>query len=279
MRINQNIYSLNIFRNYTKSVASNSTALERISSGKKINSGKDNPIKIERSENINIKLRSLQKASQNTQDGISALQIVDTAIGEIEDVLIRMKELSVQASSDNYSDEDRVSIKAEIEELKKFIDDTAESTEVNGNKLIGNKNVTDNSNPEIKKSQIGTEVGETIDIPYYNLSCDVLGIDNVDVINNPSQSITMLEKAISDVAGYRSKYGAIQNRMEESLDMIESNRATYEKNYSEIVDADVALEMLEVTRTSILMESSLALMAQSNNFPRDVVNMLSGLIK
>lgn len=279
MRINQNIYSLNIFRNYTKSVASNSTALERISSGKKINSAKDNPIKIERSENINIKLRSLQKASQNTQDGISALQIVDTAIGEIEDVLIRMKELSVQASSDNYSDEDRVSIKAEIEELKKFIDDTAESTEVNGNKLIGNKNVTDNSNPEIKKSQIGSEVGETIDIPYYNLSCDVLGIDNVDVINNPSQSITMLEKAISDVAGYRSKYGAIQNRMEESLDMIESNRATYEKNYSEIVDADVALEMLEVTRTSILMESSLALMAQSNNFPRDVVNMLSGLIK
>ena len=279
MRINQNIYSLNIFRNYTKSVASNSTALERIASGKKINSAKDNPIKVERSENINIKLRSLQKASQNTQDGISALQIVDTAIGEIEDVLIRMRELSVQASSDNYSDEDRVSIKAEIEELKKFIDDTAESTEVNGNKLIGNKNVTDNSNPEIKKSQIGSEVGETIDIPYYNLSCDVLGIDNVDVINNPSQSITMLEKAISDVAGYRSKYGAIQNRMEESLDMIESNRATYEKNYSEIVDADVALEMLEVTRTSILMESSLALMAQSNNFPRDVVNMLSGLIK
>ena len=279
MRINQNIYSLNIFRNYTKSVASNSTALERIASGKKINSAKDNPIKVERSENINIKLRSLQKASQNTQDGISALQVVDTAIGEIEDVLIRMRELSVQASSDNYSDEDRVSIKAEIEELKKFIDDTAESTEVNGNKLIGNKNVTDNSNPEIKKSQIGAEVGETIDIPYYNLSCDVLGIDNVDVINNPSQSITMLEKAISDVAGYRSKYGAIQNRMEESLDMIESNRATYEKNYSEIVDADVALEMLEVTRTSILMESSLALMAQSNNFPRDVVNMLSGLIK
>ena len=279
MRINQNIYSLNIFRNYTKSVASNSTALERIASGKKINSAKDNPIKVERSENINIKLRSLQKASQNTQDGISALQVVDTAMGEIEDVLIRMRELSVQASSDNYSDEDRVSIKAEIEELKKFIDDTAESTEVNGNKLIGNKNVTDNSNPEIKKSQIGAEVGETIDIPYYNLSCDVLGIDNVDVINNPSQSITMLEKAISDVAGYRSKYGAIQNRMEESLNMIESNRATYEKNYSEIVDADVALEMLEVTRTSILMESSLALMAQSNNFPRDVVNMLSGLIK
>lgn len=279
MRINQNIYSLNIFKNYTKSVASNSTALERIASGKKINSAKDNPIKIERSENINIKLRSLQKASQNTQDGISTLQIVDTTIGEIEDALIRMRELSVQASSDNYSDEDRVSIKAEIEELKKFIDDAAESTEVNGNKLIGNKNVTDNSNPEIKKSQIGAEVGETIDIPYYNLSCDVLGIDNVDVINNPSQSITMLEKAISDVAGYRSKYGAIQNRMEESLDMIESNRATYEKNYSEIVDADVALEMLEVTRTSILMESSLALMAQSNNFPRDVVNMLSGLIK
>ena len=279
MRINQNIYSLNIFKNYTKSVASNSTALERIASGKKINSAKDNPIKIERSENINIKLRSLQKASQNTQDGISTLQVVDTAMGEIEDVLIRMRELSVQASSDNYSDEDRVSIKAEIEELKKIIDDTAESTEVNGNKLIGNKNVTDNSNPEIRKSQIGSEVGETIDIPYYNLSCDVLGIDNVDVINNPSQSITMLEKAISDVAGYRSKYGAIQNRMEESLDMIESNRATYEKNYSEIVDADVALEMLEVTRTSILMESSLALMAQSNNFPRDVVNMLSGLIK
>ncbi|MCQ2969527.1 MAG: flagellin, partial [Clostridium sp.] len=99
------------------------------------------------------------------------------------------------------------------------------------------------------------------------------------VINNASNAIDTLDKAISEVSSYRSRYGAIQNRMEETVRGVSSSNDTYERIYSGILDADLASEMMEVTRTSILMESSIALMAQSNKFPRDVLNILSGLIK
>lgn len=278
MRINQNIYSLNIFKNYTKNVKNNATALERISSGKKVNSSKDNPIKIEKSENLNIKIRALQKANENIQDGISCIQIVDSSMGEISNALIRMRELSVEAASDSYTKEDRESIALEIEQLSKFIDETVENTNINGNKLLGYDKVVDNTKPILKKLQIGSEVGETMDIPYYNLTCKNLNIENINVIDDPSGAINSLEKALSEVTECRSLYGSIHNRMEESMNIVLSNSNTYEKSYSEMIDADIALEMLEFSRTSILMESSISLMNQSNNFPKDIINILSGLL-
>ena len=279
MRINKNIYSLNIFKNYTKNVKNNATALERISSGKKVNSSKDNPIKIERSENINIKIRALQKANENLQDGISCIQIVDSSMGEISNALIRMRELSVEAANDSYTKEDKESIALEIDHLSKFIDETVENTNINGNKLLGDDKVVDNTKPILKKLQIGSEVGETMDIPYYNLKCKNLNIENINVIDNPSGAISSLEKALSEVTECRSLYGSIYNRMEESINIVLSNGNTYENSYSEMIDADIALEMLEFSRTSILMESSISLMNQSNNFPKEILNILSGLIK
>ena len=279
MRININMKSLGIYSGYKKNIAANSAAMERISSGKKINSAKDNPLKIEQSENFKMQIRALEMANKNLQDSTSMIQVADTAMGTISEALIRMKELTVQAASEITNEDDRKIIQSEIDELASYINDTANNTEFNGNKLLVNGNVTDNSKPQYVEMQIGANVGDGIGIPFFNVSSTTLGIDKLDVVNDATDALNSIDKALKDVNACRAKYGAVQNRLETSIEITSSSSYTYEKASSDINDADIALEMAEIARTSILMESATAMMAQSNNFPNDVVNILSGLIK
>lgn len=279
MRININMKSLGIYSGYKKNIAANSVAMERISSGKKINSAKDNPLKIEQSENFRMQIRALEMANKNLQNSTSMIQVADTAMGTISEALIRMKELTVQAASEVTNEDDRKIIQSEIDELVSYINDTAKNTEFNGNKLLVNGNVTDNSKPDYVEMQIGGNVGDSIGIPFFNVSSETLGIDKLDVVNDATKALNSIDEALKDVNGCRAKYGAVQNRLEASIEITSSAAYTYEKSSSDINDADIALEMAEIARTSILMESATAMMAQSNNFPKDVLNILSGLIK
>lgn len=277
MRININMKSLGIYSGYKKNIAANSAAMERISSGKKINSAKDNPLKIEQSENFKMQIRALEMANKNLQDSSSMLQVADTAMGTISEALIRIKELSVQAASEVTIESDREIIQSEIEQLKKYIDDTANNTEFNGNKLLANGNVTDNSKPKYVEMQIGGNVGDSIGIPFFNVSSETLGIDKLDVVNDATKALNSIDEALKNVNGCRAKYGAVQNRLENSIEITSSSSYIYEKSSSDINDADIALEMAEIARTSILMESATAMMAQSNNFPKDMLNILANL--
>lgn len=279
MRININMKSLGIYSGYKKNIAANSDAMEKISSGKKINSAKDNPLKIEQSENFRMQIRALEMANKNLQDSTSMLQVADTAMGTISEALIRIKELSVQAASEVTIESDREIIQSEIEQLKKYIDDTAKNTEFNGNKLLVNGNVTDNSKPDYVEMQIGANVGDSIGIPFFNVSSETLGIDKLDVVNDATKALNSIDEALKDVNGCRAKYGAVQNRLENSIEITSSSSYIYEKSSSDINDADIALEMAEIARTSILMESATAMMAQSNNFPKDMLNILANLRK
>ena len=279
MRININMKSLGIYSGYKKNIAANSAAMERISSGKKINSAKDNPLKIEQSENFKMQIRALEMANKNLQDSSSMLQVADTAMGTISEALIRIKELSVQAASEVTIESDREIIQSEIEQLKRYIDDTANNTEFNGNKLLANGNVIDNSKPHYVEMQIGGNVGDSIGIPFFNVSATTLGLDKLDVVNDATEALNSIDKALKDVNACRAKYGAVQNRLETSIEITSSASYTYEKSSSDINDADIALEMAEIARTSILMESATAMMAQSNNFPKDMLNILANLRK
>lgn len=277
MRININIKSLGIYSGYKKNIAANSAAMERISSGKKINSAKDNPLKIEQSENFKMQIRSLEMANKNLQDSTSMLQVADTAMGTISEALVRMKELTVQAASEITNEDDRKIIQSEIDELKRYIDDTANNTEFNGNKLLANGNVIDNSKPHYVEMQIGGNVGDSIGIPFFNVSATTLGLDKLDVVNDATKALNSIDEALKNVNGCRAKYGAVQNRLENSIEITSSSSYIYEKSSSDINDADIALEMAEIARTSILMESATAMMAQSNNFPKDMLNILANL--
>lgn len=277
MRININMKSLGIYSGYKKNIIDNSAAMEKISSGKKINSAKDNPLKIEQSENFKMQIRALEMANKNLQDSSSMIQVADSTMGTISEALIRMKELTVQAASETTNEADRNIIQSEIDQLKSYIDDTANNTEFNGNKLLVNGNVTDNSKPKYVEMQIGANVGDSIGIPFFNVSSETLGIDKLDVVNDATKALNSIDEALKDVNGCRAKYGAVQNRLETSIEITSSSSYIYEKSSSDINDADIALEMAEIARTSILMESATAMMAQSNNFPKDMLNILANL--
>ena len=277
MRININIKSLGIYSGYKKIIIDNSAAMNKISSGKKINSAKDNPLKIEQSENFRMQIRALEMANKNLQDSSSMIQVADSTMGTISEALIRMKELTVQAASETTNEADRNIIQSEIDQLKSYIDDTANNTEFNGNKLLVNENVTDNSKPKYVEMQIGANVGDSIGIPFFNVSSETLGIDKLDVVNDATKALNSIDEALKDVNGCRAKYGAVQNRLETSIEITSSSSYIYEKSSSDINDADIALEMAEIARTSILMESATAMMAQSNNFPKDMLNILANL--
>lgn len=279
MRININMKSLGIYSGYKKNIAANSAAMEKISSGKKINSAKDNPLKIEQSENFRMQIRALEMANKNLQDSTSMIQVADTAMGTISEALIRMKELTVQAANEVTNEADRRLIQDEIDVLRSHIDDTAKNTEFNGNKLLVNGNVTDNSKPDYVEMQIGANVGDSIGIPFFNVSSETLGIDKLDVVNDATKALNSIDEALKDVNRCRAKYGAVQNRLENSIEITSSSSYIYEKSSSDINDADIALEMAEIARTSILMESATAMMAQSNNFPKDMLNILANLRK
>ena len=277
MRININMKSLGIYSGYKKNIIDNSAAMKKISSGKKINSAKDNPLKIEQSENFRMQIRALEMANKNLQDSSSMIQVADSTMSTISEALIRMKELTVQAASETTNEADRNIIQSEIDQLKSYIDDTANNTEFNGNKLLVNGNVTDNSKPKYVEMQIGANVGDSIGIPFFNVSSETLGIDKLDVVNDATKALNSIDEALKDVNGCRAKYGAVQNRLENSIEITYSSSYIYEKSSSDINDADIALEMAEIARTSILMESATAMMAQSNNFPKDMLNILANL--
>lgn len=277
MRININMKSLGIYSGYKKNIIDNSAAMNKISSGKKINSAKDNPLKIEQSENFKMQIRALEMANKNLQDSSSMIQVADSTMGTISEALIRMKELTVQAASETTNEADRNIIQSEIDQLKSYIDDTANNTEFNGNKLLVNGNVTDNSKPKYVEMQIGANVGDSIGIPFFNVSSETLGIDKLDVVNDATKALNSIDEALKDVNGCRAKYGAVQKRLETSIEITSSSSYIYEKSSSDINDADIALEMAEIARTSILMESATAMMAQSNNFPKDMLNILANL--
>lgn len=284
MRLNQNMQSLNVYRNYKKNLATQSVALDRISTGTKINSAKDNPNKLGVSEGLRLQIRSLQMAERNIQDGVSMMQTVDGALSSISESLIRIKELTVQAGGANNED-DRNIIQSEINKLKESIDYTVNNSEFNGVKLLNSDRVTNNQYPKYLDHVVGSNTGEEINIPIYNISTDML-IDkegntlnslSITNIENLGKSLDIVDSAINTVNSVRSKYGAIQNRMETSAENLNGSSSNLVSAESRIRDSDIALEMAEYARTSILHETSIALMQQTNKFPQEILRVLENM--
>lgn len=282
MRLNHNMSSLSLYNGYKKNLVKNYTAIERISSGVKINSAKDNPNKIGQSEQMRIQIKSLQSAQRNLQDGASMIQAADGALQEVNNMLKRIKELTINAANDTNTDEDRTAMQEEINQLKKGIDSIAYGTEFNGVKLIGDERVPNNKYPVYKNMVSGAMQGEQSRIPMFNVSTDALkdekgnSLKNIDVTNKNSIKVAMavVDESIKTVSSIRSRYGAMQNRLETAAENTNSNEIIVEKAVSNLIDSDIALEMAELARTQILNDTSLALISQSNNLPQDALRIL-----
>lgn len=282
MRLNHNISSLSIYNGYKKNLINNKSAIERLSTGIKINSAKDNTNKIGQSEQMRIQIKSLQAVQRNLQDGVSMLQTADGALQEVNNTLARIKELSVSAANGTKSESEKEIIQNEIEEMKKNIDDLANNTEFNGVKLLCDERVPNNKYPMYKNIVVGAMQGEQSRIPSFNIRAEILKdekgntLKDIDIRTQKgvNSALEVIDESIETVSNIRSRYGAMQNRLETTAENIGSNEQAFERAVSNLIDSDIALEMAELARTQILNDSSLALISQSNNLPKDALRIL-----
>lgn len=288
MRLSHNLASLNIYYEYTKNLNDESTALNRISSGKKITSAQDDPNDIAKSERMNMQIRGLQAGAQNSQDGISMLQTADGAIHTIVDNLQRMRQLVVASGSGSITDSDKKDMQLEIEQIKQEIDNTANNTAFNGVKLLNAASAAppapyDNMNPtSTVTATIGPNPSDSIVIPKFNITTgmqdsagNTLGSVDVTVPNSINANLDVIDSALSSVLHAGSVYGGIEKRFTDSYNNTNAISDKTQEASSSLSDADIANEMLEYSKSGILVSTGLALMAQSNKFPQDILNILS----
>ncbi|EHJ01488.1 flagellin domain protein [Clostridium sp. DL-VIII] len=274
MRLSHNMFSLSIYQAYKSRLSENAKALNNVSTGSKLNSAKDNPDKIGRNETLKIQVLTNDAASKNIQDANSMIQTFDGSLQQINDSLSRMKELAVSAGAGSLSDDDKKIIQNEIDSIKADINDIANNTEFNGVKLNSTSTSPLNENPtKLVKTEIGNMEGESVEIPFFDVSSSNLGISGLD-INDVGGSIKAVDNATQMVSRIRSKYGALQSNLEGTVDYLSSKDIVIQKAQSTIGDADIAEEIMNYSKSQILIQSSIGLIAQSNKFPQDALNIL-----
>ncbi|MBS4223196.1 flagellin [Lederbergia citrea] len=271
MRINHNIQALNAYRNLSQTMASTSKSLEKLSSGLRINRAADDAAGLAISEKMRSQIRGLGMAERNALDAVSLIQTAEGALNETHSILQRMRELSVQAANGTLEDTDRKSVQLEIDELIKEVDRIANETQFNKKILLDSTNTTG------FKFQIGANNGETLDVIIADMTASTLGIKPLDVSTNQTaagNAIVTLDKAIAKVSDQRAILGAYQNRLEHTVTNLQTANENLTAAESRIRDLDMALEMTNFTRNNILNQAGQAMLAQANQLPQGILQLL-----
>ncbi|MFB4164635.1 flagellin [Alteribacillus sp. JSM 102045] len=267
MKINNNIQALNAYRNLSNNQKQVSKNLEKLSSGLRINRAADDAAGLAISEKMRSQIRGLKQAERNAMDGISLIQTSEGAMQEIHSMLQRMRELSVQAANDTNTDGDREQLQEEIEALIDEIDSISEKTEFNTKELL------DGSANELN-FQIGANSDQQVTVSITGLSSEDIGISGVDITDDAEDAINTFDDAIETVSSARAELGAIQNRLEHTINNLQVTHENLTSSESRIRDADMAEEMTELTRNNIINQSATAMLAQTNQLPQGVLQLL-----
>lgn len=283
MRINHNMNAISIFFNQSKVESDRSKALERISTGYKINGAGDNPAGLASSETMRMEIRTLNMVSRNVQDGVSMLQTAEGGMESIHDSLQRLRELVVSSGDASKNGDDQGAIQTEIAQLKKGINDATSNTTFNDISVIG-------KNGSVRMT-IGGNAGECVDFSTYDLSCGSIGqvdgngklisgksINDID-LNGKSldENLKIIDDAMKTVSDCSSKYGALENRFSDTINNLTSFSQVTQTAESQIRDSDIGKEMMNYTKDSVLADAGNAILAQANKFPQDILNILSSL--
>jgi len=285
MRINHNISALNTYRQLSVNNTAGGKSLEKLSSGYRINRAGDDAAGLAISEKMRGQIRGLNQAERNAQDAISLIQTAEGALNETHSILQRMRELAVQAANDTYTqkdtvnnvDGDRDEIQKEIEQLTFEIERIAKDTQFNTMNLIdGSFEGT---------FQVGANENQTVTLSIGSMNAQALGLGTVsgNTISggislasqvSASAAITTIDKAIQKVSSERSKLGAMQNRLEHTINNLNTTAENLTASESRIRDVDMAKEMMEFTKNSILQQAATAMLAQANQQPQGVLQLL-----
>jgi flagellin len=271
--INTNLNSLNAQRNLSQSQGSLSIAMQRLSSGLRVNSAKDDAAGLAIAERMNAQVRGMNVAARNANDGISLAQTAEGALGKIGDAMQRMRELAVQSANGTNNSQDRDNLQAEFQQLNDEVARIVSGTRFNGTVLFDGSNTTFNF-----QVGAGTDATDTLAINTVDLTATVaaLGALNISGVDNTGAlaAMTALDTGIMDVTTARATFGAAQNRFDSvigSLTVFAENLAAAR---GRIMDADFAAETAALSRAQILQQAGNAMVAQANQLPQQVLTLL-----
>jgi len=271
--INHNLSSITAQRNLAGTGRSLSKAFERVSSGLRVNSAADDAAGLGVAENLEAASRSARVAMRNTNDGISVVQTAEGATSEVGNILKRMRELAVQSSSATLESTERAYVQDEYSALASEVDRIAQITEFNGLKL------TNNSNTAVSV-QVGVNntANDRISITMGDLRSTTLGVDTAAMSLNTAASaqsaIDSIDTALNSVNGYRSAYGAVQNRLTDSLVNLEVYSENLVSAESRIRDADFAHETAEMAKLQIMQQAGLSVLSQTGAAQQGVLSLI-----
>lgn len=272
--INTNIPSLNAQRNLNTSQTALATALQRLSSGLRVNSAKDDAAGLAIATRMNAQARGMTVAIRNANDGISLAQTAEGALGQIKDHLLRMRDLAIQSANATNSSSDRAALESEFDQLQGEIDRIGQQTSFNGLKIL-------HSDAGTQAFQIGANAGETVTVTTTAISGSTVSAATstsatVATASGASAAISTIDAAIDKVNTDRATYGAAQVRFEGVISVLEISRENQTAAASRILDADFAAETAALTRAQILQQAGTAMLAQANAIPQNVLQLLQG---
>ncbi|RQW18740.1 flagellin [Bacillus sp. C1-1] len=280
MIINNNLSAMNAHRQLGANQGMAAKAQEKLSSGLRINRAGDDAAGLAISEKMRAQVRGLDQASRNAQDGISMIQTAEGALNETHSILQRMRELAVQASNDTNEDSDRTAINQELNQLLDEIDRISEQTAFNGKDLLSGDFET-----EELKLQIGANQDQFISLSIADMSVEGLNLEALRTAVDPeatdaitadeySEFVTTINSAIEAVSAERSNLGSVQNRLEHTISNLDNASENLQAAESRIRDVDMAKEIMEYTKQNILAQASQSMLAQANQQPQQVLQLL-----
>ncbi len=275
LRIMTNVSALNAQKNLYMTGINLNRSMARLSSGQRINQAADDAAGLAISENLKAQIRGLRQANRNANDGISLVQIAEGSLNEVSNMLIRLRELGVQAASDTIGDTERKFLDVEFQQLKSEIQRVTESTQYNGYDLLnGTGSVIDiqvGVNNDAFKDRISFNAGAA------NSTLEALGMvsESLGTKEGAQLSLSVLDDAMISVNAIRANFGAMQNRLQSTS----SNLLIYDENMSaansRIRDADIAAESTEMVRNNLLMQAGTAILGQANQANQLALKLLS----
>jgi flagellin len=273
MVINTNTQAINAQRNLSRTSSSLSTSMARMSSGLRITSAKDDAAGLAISEKMKAQIRGLSQAERNANDGISLVQTAEGAMDEISGMLIRMRELAVQAANGTTDSDQKGFLNTEFSQLSSEITRIANSTEFNGTSLLnGNSSVT----LQVGISNTAANDQLTVDFKDVRATSSSIGVSsaNISTASGAQGALTTIDTAITNLSEQRGKLGAYQNRLESTVRNLATTRENLSASNSRIRDVDVASESVEMTRSQILMQAGTAVLAQANGLPGMALSLI-----
>jgi len=274
LRVNSNIASINAQRSLSVTTERLQANFRRLSTGLRISTAADDAAGLAISERFRAQIRSTNQAIRNAQDGISLTQTGEGALNEVSNILIRMRELAIQASNGTVSNEDRDTLQQEFGDLINEIDRIALSTTFNGVPLLDGTGST-------ITFQVGTGVQagiDTIQLSTSDTLASTLGLSSLDIGSNgaPSIAVTAVDEAVNSVSRIRGQFGAAQNRLSSTIANLQIQVENTSAAESRIRDVDVAIETAALTRNSILQQAAISILSQANTQPQAGLKLLQG---